>query len=457
MRALLLFCIIYVCTALFWTKEEDKGPTEENPHDYGVDVSFPIHHELKPNLNSANPIKRMFARRYQEHIEGCYKKYSFRECDSNERARLEMSLEQPATQHNYTELGFKKMRAPDEIYLPLKEFYDNHKDEKKLEQWPRGNTYVNNWVAPTYMVNFEDRRFVEGISLKQKTWENVKPIIEEWTGQKLDQSSLYGVRIYENDAVLATHVDRLPLVSSCIIQIDQDIDEPWPLEVIGHDGKAYNVSMKPGDMVLYESHTVLHGRPHPMKGRLYANVFVHFIPKDHDARNAKEQQDIKSGHLQVSGHEAGNHEHLLEKNYEAHDKDNSKSLRGNVVDQEEQPVQGRDEGQTLLHEAAARGDMRQLEELLRDYVPGKSANIIDVRDRNGWAPLHEAARWGRLDAVKYLVGNGADMNIRCNVGTPLKIARQEKRDNVVNYLRGMKALDSGAETEGGEDALGEET
>ena len=331
MRVYILLCILYGCTPLFWTNEEEIGPTEENPHDYGVDVSFPIHHTLKANLNSANPIKRMFARRYQEHIEGCYKKYSFRECDSNERARLEMSLEQPATQHNYTELGFK-LKAPDEIYLPLKEFYDNHKAERKLEQWPRGNTYVNNWVAPTYMVNFEDRRFPEGISLKQKTWNNVRPILEEWTGKKLDPTSLYGVRIYENDAVLATHVDRLPLVSSCIIQIDQDIEEPWPLEVIGHDGKAYNVTMKPGDMVLYESHTVLHGRPHPMKGKLYANVFVHFIPQGHDAMNIQEQRDIKAGHhqgdtqLKVSGHEAENHSGFLEKSFEAHDKDNTKSL-----------------------------------------------------------------------------------------------------------------------------------
>jgi hypothetical protein len=59
--------------------------------------------------------------------------------------------------------------------------------------------------------------------------------------------------------VLATHVDRLPLVSSAIINVDQDLDEPWPLEVIGHDGKAHNVTMLPGDLVLYESHSVLHG------------------------------------------------------------------------------------------------------------------------------------------------------------------------------------------------------
>lgn len=28
------------------------------------------------------------------------------------------------------------------------------------------------------------------------------------------------------------------------------VDEPWPLEVYGHDGKATNVTMEPGDMVL---------------------------------------------------------------------------------------------------------------------------------------------------------------------------------------------------------------
>jgi prolyl 4-hydroxylase len=69
-----------------------------------------------------------------------------------------------------------------------------------------------------------------------------------------------------------TDVDRLPLVSSAIINVDQDVDEPWPVEVYSHDGKAYNVSMEPGDMVLYESHTVLHGRPFPLKGRYYVSL-----------------------------------------------------------------------------------------------------------------------------------------------------------------------------------------
>lgn len=66
-------------------------------------------------------------------------------------------------------------------------------------------------------------------------------------------------------------VDRLPLVSSCIINVDQDVDEPWPIEVYDHNGKAYNVTMEPGDIVLYESSTVLHGRPFPLKGRYFVS------------------------------------------------------------------------------------------------------------------------------------------------------------------------------------------
>ena len=58
------------------------------------------------------------------------------------------------------------------------------------------------------------------------------------------------------------------------INVAQDIDEPWPLEVIGHDGRAQNITMEPGDMVLYESHSVIHGRPFPLKGRYFANLFV---------------------------------------------------------------------------------------------------------------------------------------------------------------------------------------
>ena len=66
------------------------------------------------------------------------------------------------------------------------------------------------------MVSIEDSRLEGGgYVLKQHVWNAARDTIQEWTGQKLVECSLYGVRIYHEGSVLATHVDRLPLGTSC--------------------------------------------------------------------------------------------------------------------------------------------------------------------------------------------------------------------------------------------------
>ena len=218
---------------------------------------------------------------------------------SSERARVNMNFDQPRKQHNYTKVGFKKLQLPSEVYSIIRNFYDTNKDKPHVENWPRGNTYTNHWEAPTYMISTEDGRLRgSGSALKASIWNGVKPILEEWTGHKLKPTSLYGIRLYHHGAILATHADRLPLVSSCIINVDQDVNEPWPIEVYDHDGRAHNVTMQPGDMVLYESHTVLHGRPTALNGSFYANIFVHFEPIDHAAMNNQDRDKHAAGHEQ---------------------------------------------------------------------------------------------------------------------------------------------------------------
>jgi prolyl 4-hydroxylase len=59
----------------------------------------------------------------------------------------------------------------------------------------------------------------------------------------------------------------------------QDVDEPWPLEVFDHAGKAHQAVLHPGEMLLYEGATCAHGRPAPLNGRFMANVFVHFMER----------------------------------------------------------------------------------------------------------------------------------------------------------------------------------
>lgn len=64
-------------------------------------------------------------------------------------------------------------------------------------------------------------------------------------------------------------MDRFPLITSAIVMISQEVDEDWPLEVYDRQGIAHNITMQPGDVVLYESHSLLHGRPFPLRGDYY--------------------------------------------------------------------------------------------------------------------------------------------------------------------------------------------
>ena len=63
------------------------------------------------------------------------------------------------------------------------------------------------------------------------------------------------------------------------IQIDQKVDINWPLNLIDLKGKKQKIFLRPGEMLLYESAKVMHGRQEPFDGEYFDNVFVHFQPK----------------------------------------------------------------------------------------------------------------------------------------------------------------------------------
>jgi prolyl 4-hydroxylase len=285
------------------------------------------------------------------------------------------------------------------------------------------------------MISLDD---AGGLALKNFIWENVQPIIEEWVGYKVKPTSLYGIRVYSDGAVLGTHVDRLPLVSSCIIQVSQDLDEPWPVEVISHAGKAYNVTMSPGDMVLYESHTVLHGRPYRMRGRHYANVFVHYEPIEHAKLNKDDREPGK--HLDRAGLEALHRLHGDSAGgHEAFNHDAEDLARLGETEEGEEEEEEEDERQTGAHMAARDGDMDVLVALLR-----RDVTLLNQPDKNGWMPLHEAARGGHLACLQYLIQMGADVGSLTKYGgTALWWARRSlpAGHGVIAFLEEIGALD----------------
>ena len=195
------------------------------PHNVDPSIETPEEYKDMP----IQPLGDMQAK-YLKYMNGCvdyYKKKGER-CWWNERDRIEMSLRQPQSMRNYTELGFTKIRAPDHVFQLIKDFWEANKHQERPERWPVANVYVNHWEQPTSMVSVEDSSLDGGgYVLKQHIWNAARDTISEWTGQQLAECSLYGIRVYKEGAILSPHVDRLPLVSSAIINVDQDVDEPW--------------------------------------------------------------------------------------------------------------------------------------------------------------------------------------------------------------------------------------
>ena len=57
--------------------------------------------------------------------------------------------------------------------------------------------------------------------------------------------------------------------------------------------------MKPGDVILYESAKCYHGRPIPLEGTEYANIFLHYKPLKWD-KFTKEIQYLQSQNIMAT-------------------------------------------------------------------------------------------------------------------------------------------------------------
>ena len=197
-----------------------KGIAGDNEEvSYGVDVSFPMHRSkvsnnyawLPHNIDPANnPTPKEYQdmqiqwlgnvqERYNNRMKGCYNRYNKRACDRSEEDRVAMSLRQPKAMQNYTEMGFKKIKTPPDVWKLIKEFWDMNKNNETWaeEKWSKGATYVNSWESPTYMVSVENKRLRgAGKKLKDGIWGAARTTLQSWVGHELTECSLYGIRVY---------------------------------------------------------------------------------------------------------------------------------------------------------------------------------------------------------------------------------------------------------------------
>jgi len=183
-------------------------------------------------------------------------------------------------------------------------------------------------------------------------------------------------------------------------------------------------------MVLYESGSLMHGRPFPMKGRFYANIFIHFQPTGQHLVDGgwEELDDFLPPYLVPDSPEE---EHWTRQNPNGWKKDWPSAAAV---------------GKLPAHAAADRGDVVALEDLAAE-----NERSLHIRDQNGWQPLHEAVRKGHIDAVRLLVEHGADINAVTNGDngvSPYNIALSNLTPNhpVVEFLESLDALNIGPDT-----------
>jgi ankyrin repeat protein len=92
-----------------------------------------------------------------------------------------------------------------------------------------------------------------------------------------------------------------------------------------------------------------------------------------------------------------------------------------------------------IHEAAKQGDLAKVEALLKE-----NPNLANVKDDEGFTPLHLASFAGKREVVEFLLTRKADINARANDGqTPLHEAAKEGHKEVTALLV-AKGADVGA-------------
>ena len=179
----------------------------------------------------------------------------------------------------FTPLGYKTLKLPDYLKNALKNIWLDNMENSTNENTNNSDKFV-------YHSNKKlDLRNINSLMFNLITT-HVHTLLSKWTKlNKLIWHQTYGFREYKQNATLPFHVDRYKThVLSAIINVHQyEINKPWPLILYDHNKKYTELYFdEDTDIVLYESATIIHGRPLALYGKSYVNLFAHFSTEGWD-------------------------------------------------------------------------------------------------------------------------------------------------------------------------------
>jgi prolyl 4-hydroxylase len=107
----------------------------------------------------------------------------------------------------------------------------------------------------------------------------IEPYVREWSSSEIIRTVGYGMRSYNRGARLNMHIDAIDSHGfGCVIHIDDKVDSPWPFVYLDNEGETYKIDIKRGQALIYHGHC-FHGRPEPLNGEYYRNMYLHWRPE----------------------------------------------------------------------------------------------------------------------------------------------------------------------------------
>ena len=202
--------------------------------------------------------------------------------DNNKRARdwrwglaqiYLTTFKQPVLLPTLTNVGYRVRQIPKMLFEEIQGFYRSHKHLRERETM-KLEPAVNQDTVATSMVHLD-------APMSERIAEVIKPMVQDWLDRTVELTRMYGIREFHKGNILRPHVARVGTqVASAVLVVHKDLDgEPdWDFQVTLYDGQRKSLNLNPGQMIFFESATLIHGFPFPFKGKDMGLIFIHFRP-----------------------------------------------------------------------------------------------------------------------------------------------------------------------------------
>jgi len=153
---------------------------------------------------------------------------------------------------------FKKRRRGDgALFLP------NREAIIKEEQVPKSST----------------QQYKLGKTMGNKLLNAFRPLHEQWLNTSLESIQVNGIRIFTRGETVDEYIEPPDThVITGILQLDAQLEAPFPVEILDKTGKYTVINLKQGELFMYESAKCFIARRKPLDGNFSAVIFLHYRP-----------------------------------------------------------------------------------------------------------------------------------------------------------------------------------